>query len=60
MKCNNDVYYDNSSYALMMMMMMIIDSPSIHISLFDDDTMSIDVCLVNVCLIDDNNNNNIW
>jgi len=60
MKCNNDVYYGNSFFALMMMMMMIIDSPSIHLSLFDDDTMSIDVCLVNVCSIDDNNNCNIW
>jgi len=62
MKCNNDVYYGNSSFALMttiMTMMMIIDSPSIHLSLFDDDTMSIDVCSVNVCSIDDNNNCNI-
>jgi len=58
-KCNNDVYYGHSSFALMMMMMMIIESPSIHPSLFNDDMMSIDVCSVNVCSIDDNNNYNI-
>jgi len=64
MKCNNDVYYGNSSFALMMMMIMMMVffstvHPSIHPSLFDDDMMSIDVCYVNVCSIDDNNNCNI-